>query len=135
MAEPTGGQQQSDPTIQGEAKNEAPFTNPAGGGTTNANYLNAMTLSQIQAAAKNQVANEITGTVTPLQSQIGSLQGQMGGALKEIGGMFGTLLPYASQESGAVSSSYDEAMRGEAAIFGAATQQLNQLRQQRSAEA
>lgn len=120
------------------ANTDAPGTPPPGAAppiSADTSYLDPMSQAQIEQAATSSVNSSIDAQTNPLMSQIGSLQGQMGGALSEIGGMFGSLMPYVQDEAKAVGASYDQAQFNEANIFSAATQQLNALKNQRAAEA
>jgi len=131
------------PNAGGESKADAPFTNPAGGGGGSSSSgggggdtgLGPMTAQQIADAANTQIQNQINDQTNPLNAQIGTLGTQQANTIAGIQSMFGSILPYASQESQAVTDSYNQAMGQEAAIFSAANVQMNQLRQQRAAEA
>lgn len=93
------------------------------------------TPAQLAQEAQQQAIAEVGGQTAPLTAQIGAEQRRETGALQQIGTLFQGLQPTVDQNANAVQSSYDAANTSSQAIFAAAQQRMDQLRQDRAAEA
>jgi hypothetical protein len=89
----------------------------------------------LQTAAEGQVDAELSGQITPLQSQVGATQGRETAAQQELERMFGQLQPAVSDAMHLVSDNYDKTLQAEQALFSTAGTKLNQLKQDAAAEA
>jgi len=92
-------------------------------------------LDELRDVATAQTDTELSGQINPLQSQLGSTQAREQAAHNEEEAMFGQLQPYISDSARLVSDSYDKTNAAEQAIFAAAGQRLNSLKQNTASEA
>lgn len=103
--------------------------------TTTPTLPAALTEQQILDQARQQVNQDISAQTTPLQSQVDTLGTQRDRTLANVGTLFDHIQPTVSQSAQAVSDSYNNAETVQNNIFTAANQRLNQMRQDRAAEA
>lgn len=90
---------------------------------------------QLRDQAASQVADEIAAATSPIQGEISTLEGNQAGALSQIGGLFTQLQPSVQQGAQFIQDTYSVGQANQGAILNAATQRLNQLKNQRAAEA
>jgi hypothetical protein len=127
----------SGPIIQGESKADTPFTNPASPQTgqqipgTGGGDLSAQAFS----AAQAQIQAEMQAQIDPLNDQIAATSAREGQALSGINTLFAGLQPVVDKSATTVSDAYAQAQTVEGQIFAAAQQQMNQLKQNRAQEA
>jgi hypothetical protein len=123
----------ADTAPTGEAKNDPPFTNPAGATTSSKTATPGITTirtpQQINDIATSDVNSSIAAQTAPMQAQIDTLGSDQTAAAAAIKNMFGSLLPAVSTGAANVKSAYDEAEVNQNAIFAAAQAQLSQLKQ------
>ena len=92
-------------------------------------------LEDLQKLAAAQIDASIKGQTDPLRSQIDILGGRETNAIQQIGSLFSGLQPYVSGEADKVQSAYETAFNASQDIFNTAQQRMNQLKQDRAADA
>src|SRR5215471_1460331 len=93
------------------------------------------TMNQLQNIATTQTDAEISSQVDPLQHEVGATQSREAAAQAELEHIFGDLQPQINDISHLVSDNFDKTMAAEQAIFSAAGQRLNTLKQDAASEA
>jgi len=91
--------------------------------------------SDLQHLAESQVDTELSGQIQPLQSQSTSTQARETAARADLEKMFGGIQTSAAQAAQLVSDNYDKTNAAEQAIFSAAGERLNNVKQSAAAEA
>lgn len=83
-----------------------------------------------------EVGGEIDASVAPLQSLISRYQTQEGRAVEDLNTLFGeNIQPFVNQSTAQLAAQYNRSVESEKQIQVAAQQRLNQLHQQRAADA
>lgn len=85
--------------------------------------------------ASSEVDAELSGQISPLQSQLGSTQSREAAAQAELEKMFNELQPGITDAMHLVSDRYDQTLSAEQNLFSAAGQKLNQIKQDAASEA
>lgn len=89
----------------------------------------------LRAAAEGQVDTELSGQITPLESEVGATTSRENAAQLELEKMFGQLQPAVSDAMHLVSDNYDKTLQAEQALFSAAGTKLSEVKQQAASEA
>jgi len=89
----------------------------------------------LQSAASGEVDSELSGQISPLETQRAQTLARQTAAHNEEEAMFNQLQPYVSASAKLVSDSYDKTNAAEQAIFAAAGARLNALKQNTASEA
>lgn len=92
-------------------------------------------MEDLQKAAAGQVDSELSSEINPLTLQAKQTQGREAAAANELSTIFGQLNPMVSDMAHMVSDNYDKTNAAEQALFSAAGQKLNSLKQQAASEA
>ena len=93
------------------------------------------TMNQLQNIATTQTDAELSSQIDPLQHEVGTTQSREAAAQAELEHIFGDLQPQINDISHLVSDNFDKTMAAEQAIFSAAGQRLNTLKQDAASEA
>lgn len=93
------------------------------------------TWDQLWTQAQQQAGTEVGAQTAPLQASSTSLQGQEAGAEGQISNEFGQILPYVGASAQREEAFNNQSLQMEQGIFQAAGQRMNDLAQNRAAEA